>query len=356
MYKRIRPLLFKSDAEVTHERVMSGLSWAGRHPGALRLLREAAGSPDPKLRTEVFGLDFPSPIGLAAGLDKNAAAILGLEALGFGFLEVGSVTLHPQAGNPKPRLFRLVEDEAIINRMGFNNQGAALIAARLKALRAASPWRVPVGINIGKSKITPLERAAEDYLASLHELWDLADYLAINVSSPNTPGLRDLQEIERMDQLLESIADFARERTPKPILVKVAPDLSDEGLLDILAVAKKHKLAGIIATNTTVRREGLKTPQGPEQAGGLSGQPLKDRSLVVLKLLAAQQSGLALISVGGVATADDVWERLEAGADLVQVYTSFIYEGPWLLKRLNSALAKRLAERELTSLKALHVR
>ena len=298
---------------------------------------------DARLQINRFGLTFPNPVGLAAGFDKNALAAPAWPALGFGFTEVGSVTARAQPGNPKPRLFRLPEDEALINRLGFNNSGAAAVAARLEALRREDR-PTPLGVNLGKSKVTPLDDAPGDYLASLEKLWPYADYFAVNVSSPNTPGLRELQEVGRLEQLLDAVTSYAAgQETRKPILLKIAPDLSYEQLDEIVRLALSFGLDGLIATNTTVARAGLRTPI--DETGGLSGRPLKERSLELLKHLYAQVGDtLPLVSVGGIFNADDVWERLRAGASLVQLYTSFVYRGPGLLKEINRGLLTRLAE------------
>ncbi len=346
MYTRLKPLLFRSDAERVHERVMGALSWTAEHPGVLRLLGAACTVRDPRLSTRAFGLTFPNPVGLAAGFDKNAVAVPTWAALGFGFVEVGSVTARAQSGNAKPRLFRLPEDEAIVNRMGFNNDGAEVVAARLEALRKTGNVRVPLGVNVGKSKVTPLGEAPQDYLGSLKTLWPHADYFVINVSSPNTPGLRALQERERLDELLGAIGAFTASQPPRPVLLKLAPDLSDAALAEVAELASTHQLAGIVATNTTVSRDGLNTPV--DQSGGLSGRPLRARSLEVLHFLTSLGTSLPVVSVGGVATPDDVFARLEAGACLVQLYTSLVYEGPMLVGRLNRELLARLEQRGLT--------
>ncbi len=346
LYTRLKPLLFRSDAERVHERVMGALSWTAEHPGALRLLGAACTVRDPRLQTHAFGLTFPNPVGLAAGFDKNAVAVPTWAALGFGFVEVGSVTAYTQDGNPKPRLFRSPEDDAIINRMGFNNEGAEVVAARLEALREAGSVPVPLGVNIGKSKVTPLADAPHDYLESLKALWPHADYFVINVSSPNTPGLRALQEREPLDELLGAVGAFTATQPPKPVLLKVAPDLSDEALAEVAELAVEHNLAGLVATNTTVSRDRLTAPV--DESGGLSGRPLRARSLEVLHFLTGLGTGLPIVSVGGVATPDDVFARLEAGACLVQLYTSLVYEGPLLVGRLNRGLLARLEQRGLT--------
>lgn len=324
---------------------MGGLEWVAHHPGALRLIETFCTVHDPRLETRAFGLTFPSPVGLAAGFDKNALAVPTWAALGFGFVEIGSVTAQAQPGNPKPRLFRLPEDEALINRMGFNNDGATVVAKRLEHLRERGFASVPVGVNVGKSKVAPLDEAAKDYLASLQLLWPHGDYFVINVSSPNTPGLRALQERERLTALLSAVTEFAAERPPKPLLLKLAPDLSDAELAEIAELAVRFNLSGLVATNTTIAREGLRS--SIDEAGGLSGRPLKKRALEVLTFLQSLGTGLPIVSVGGVRDADDVWERLEAGACLVQLYTSFVYEGPFLLRRLNRQLMGKLKKENL---------
>ncbi len=342
MYQRLKPLLFRADPERIHEQVMAALTWTSRHPGGLKLVSRLCQVEDKRLEVKRFGLTFPNPIGLAAGFDKNARAVPTWAALGFGHAEVGSVTAHAQPGNPKPRLFRLLEDEALINRMGFNNDGAAVMAKRLEQLRMIRPTSVPLGINLGKSKVTPLDDAPDDYLTSLAHLWSRADYFVINVSSPNTPGLRELQDKGRLETLLATVTAYAAaQEVRKPILLKIAPDLTYSQIDEIVTLVLEHELSGLIATNTTVSREGLRTDIG--EAGGLSGRPVRARSLEILNYLRAQVgSSLPLISVGGVFSADDVFDRLRAGACSVQLYTSLVYEGPLLLKRLNEGVLKRM--------------
>ncbi len=343
MYALAKPLLFKRDPEEIHDLVMKGLAWSSRHPGALRLIDIFCNYKDERLNVPLFGLDFPNPIGLAAGFDKNARAINSWAAMGFGFVEIGSVTQHAQDGNPKPRLFRLPQDEAIINRMGFNNAGADAIAQKLERLfKSWGKPKVPLGINLGKSKITPLEDAPQDYLYSLAKLWPYGDYFVINVSSPNTPGLRKLQDRESLEVLLKAVTEFANlQELAKPMLLKIAPDLSFEQADEILSLVESYTLAGLIATNTTIGRENLVSKI--DEAGGLSGKPLKTMSLDWLKYLRKQNQTLPIISVGGIGSVKDVYERLEAGANLVQLYTSLIYEGPFLLKKLNKGLIERKA-------------
>ena len=353
MYSLVKPLLFRSDPERVHDWVMQGLEVSSHSPGALRLISTACQVKDKRLETNLFGMTFPNPIGLAAGFDKNARAIPTWLALGFGFVEVGSVTALSQPGNPKPRLFRLPEDESIINRMGFNNAGAEAMARRLEKLFEEGKPAAPLGINLGKSKVTPLEDAPKDYKRSLKLLWDFGDYFVINVSSPNTPGLRALQDKDRLEQLLNTVQNFVRAQSyPKPVLLKIAPDLTFEQVDEILKLAQSYTLSGIIATNTTVSREGLKTVV--EEGGGLSGSPLKDRSLELLTYIYTKVgSALPIVSVGGVSTADDVYERFKAGASLVQLYTSLIYEGPGLLRKLNRGLLERLKQEGIENVAAL---
>jgi dihydroorotate dehydrogenase len=354
LYRRaVRPALFAAagrDPEASHERVLGGLALVSRSPALTRALALAMsiGQADERMTArEVFGLRFPNPVGLAGGFDKNAVAVPALAALGFGFVEVGTVTRYPQPGNPRPRLFRLPEDGALINRMGFNNEGAEAVAAHLAALPQVA---VPVGVSLGKSKVTPLEEAVADYLASLSALYPYGDYFAVNVSSPNTPGLRDLQERERLDALLAGLAGWLRERgaaegrvAPKPLLVKVAPDLDDAALDEVVAVCLERDASGLIATNTTISRESLSagTPQRlRDEPGGLSGRPLFARALEGVRRVHARGGDqLPIVGCGGITTADDAQRMLDAGASLLQLYTAFIYEGPGIARRLARALA-----------------
>ncbi|MFF9562164.1 quinone-dependent dihydroorotate dehydrogenase [Leifsonia sp. NPDC014704] len=297
-------------------------------------------APDPSLAVEALGLRFDSPFGVAAGFDKDGEGVLGLGALGFGHVEVGTITARPQPGNDKPRLFRLIPDRAVINRMGFNNHGAGAAANRLLRVRRAS--RRPVlGVNIGKSRVVAVEHATEDYLTSARALAPVADYLVVNVSSPNTPGLRGLQELELLGPLLTAVKDVAG---TTPLLVKIAPDLTNEQVERIARLAVELGLAGIIATNTTISRDGLRTDPSVVEAagaGGLSGAPLAARSLEVLRLIrAVVPAELCVISVGGVDTAEDVQERLDAGATLVQGYTAFLYRGPLWARQINRGLLR----------------
>ncbi|HEY7985145.1 MAG TPA: quinone-dependent dihydroorotate dehydrogenase [Ktedonobacterales bacterium] len=347
LYQRaIRPLLFARgrDPERIHDEVLGLLAWVARDATLTGALARATGAarPDPRLAREVFGLRFPTPIGLAAGFDKNGIAAPALAALGFGFIEIGTITRHAQPGNPRPRLLRLPADGALINRMGFNNAGAAAVAERLARLPRPP---VPLGISLGKSKITPLEDAPADYLASLDLLHPYADYFAINVSSPNTPGLRALQDGDRLDALLAALVERLRERAaaagrarPKPMLVKLSPDLADDALAALVEVCLARGVDGLIATNTTLAREGLRAPTAEE--GGLSGRPLAVRTLrVVRRLRALAGDRLPIIGCGGLATPADARALLDAGATLLQLYTSFIYEGPGIARRLARALS-----------------
>lgn len=300
------------------------------------LLRFFAGTADPRLAKTVFGVRFPSPVGLAAGFDKNAIALAAWEALGFGFAEIGTVTARSQPGNPKPRLFRLPELEGVINRLGFNNEGAEAVAARLCALRQGGGWpRIPVGVNLGKSKVTPLEKAPDDYVESFQRLKPFGDYFVLNVSSPNTPGLRKLQDKASLEELLSAVQ--AVNTTRLPLLLKIAPDLEWGAIEEILALVEAHELAGLIATNTTIDHS--QVPMDKRQQGGLSGQPLKKRALEVLRFITAR-TALPVIGVGGIAGADDAKERFDAGAALVQIYTGLIYEGPGMVRSILQSLVR----------------
>ncbi len=338
MYALVRKLLFLLSAETAHHVAFFCLRLAGAL-GLLRLFFGSAHQHQRKLEVEALGLTFPSPIGLAAGFDKNAVGYNALGDLGFGFVEIGTVTFHAQPGNPKPRLFRLPQDRAVINRMGFNNEGARAVEKRLQG-----PRRVVLGVNIGKTKKVSEADAIEDYRKSAATLAPYADYLVVNVSSPNTPGLRDLQAVEKLRPLLAAVQDEIGKTKPGlPLLVKIAPDLSDDDVDAVADLALELGLSGIIATNTTISRSGLKTPADEVEgcgAGGLSGAPLKQRSLDVLKRLKNKvQDRLVLIAAGGIETAEDAQQRLDAGATLVQIYTGFIYGGPGLPAKLNAELA-----------------
>ncbi|MFL4474132.1 quinone-dependent dihydroorotate dehydrogenase [Paeniglutamicibacter sp. MACA_103] len=355
---RIYPTIFrlvftKMDPEKAHHFSFDALRLAEKL-GVSVIARKLC-APDPALRRTVMGIDFPSPFGLAAGFDKEGAGIPALADLGFGHVEVGTITGVAQPGNEQPRLFRLVEDKAVINRMGFNNDGARAVAPRIRAarLRLAGRFgdlRPVIGVNIGKTKTVELDDAVADYLVSTRELAAHADYLVVNVSSPNTPGLRLLQGVETLRPLLSAVGAEADRVAGRhvPLLVKIAPDLNDEDIADVAKLATELGLDGIIATNTTIAREPLVSDAfkvAEIGAGGLSGAPLKARSLAVLKVLREKvPAEMAIISVGGVSTGEDVIERLEAGADLVQGYTAFLYEGPLWVRGINKALAKAQAQ------------
>lgn len=339
MYSLLKNLLFRLDPEKAHHLTFSLL----KLPGISSVLGLSA-IRDKRLERKVFGLSFPNPVGLAAGLDKDAIAFSQLGNLGFGFIEVGTLTPLPQPGNDKPRLFRLLPDNALINRMGFNNKGVVVAAERLKAKRKNG---LIIGGNIGKNKVTPNEEAVNDYIKCYDALYEVVDYFVVNVSSPNTPNLRALQEKEPLQQLLHLLqTKNAAKAKPKPILLKIAPDLSDSQLDDIIDIVKSTGIAGVIATNTTISREGLSTPaQRIESigAGGLSGKPLTKRSTEVIKYLKQKSNNaFPVIGVGGIHSAEDALEKLDAGADLIQLYTGFIYEGPALISRINKALLKRV--------------
>ncbi|QEO09984.1 quinone-dependent dihydroorotate dehydrogenase [Protaetiibacter larvae] len=337
MYRLLfRLVLSRLDPEFAHHLaflVIRVLGWPG-----LRAITRAFTRPDRSLVVRTLGLEFPSPFGLAAGFDKEARGIPGFGALGFGHVEVGTITALAQPGNPKPRLFRLIPDRAVVNRMGFNNAGAEAAAPRIERARRQAV-RPIIGVNIGKSKVVPVEEAIGDYLVSTRLLAPHADYLVVNVSSPNTPGLRGLQELDKLEPLLAAVRDAAG---GVPVLVKIAPDLTDEQVLRIAELTLRLELAGIVATNTTLSRDGLVTDPAVVAAagdGGLSGAPLAARALAVLRLLrAAVGPELCLIAVGGVTTAAEVRERLEAGATLVQGYTAFLYEGPFWARAVNRGL------------------
>jgi len=334
LYQRVaRPALFRlggGDAERAHEWTLRRLAALSRRPAALRALRAAAVRGTPRT---VFGLRFPNPVGLAAGMDKDGRALPAWAALGFGFVEVGTVTARPQPGNPRPRVFRLPASQAVINRMGFNNEGAAALATRLATLRPLSsagmaPLRqaprlgIPLGVSLGKSKVVPLADAVEDYLAALRAVLPHADYVAVNVSSPNTPGLRGLQDRAQLSALL---AALRAETGTTPVLVKIAPDLTEHAIGEALEVCVEHGVAGLIATNTTVNHDG--------EQGGLSGRPLTGRALEVVTFV-AKHSELPVVGVGGIMSVDDALRMLDAGASLVQLYTGLIYRGPSLLRAI----------------------
>lgn len=345
MYKSfIRPVLFLFDPEKIHHFTFGLIKFLGKFPGVKGAWKRLYSYDSPTLEREYFGIKFKNPVGLAAGFDKDAKLIDEWACFGFGFVEIGTTTPKPQPGNDKPRLFRLPGDVAVINRMGFNNEGLPKTMARLEK-------RIPgiiIGGNIGKNKTTPNEEAASDYEKAFEGLFPHVDYFVVNVSSPNTPNLRALQEKEPLTRLLSGLQKLNGEKPArKPILLKIAPDLTEEQLLDIVEITKKVKLDGLIATNTTISREGLVTPKARIDeigAGGLSGKPLKERALEVLTFLRDRLGpGFPIISVGGIMTPQDAVERMAAGASLLQIYTGFIYEGPSFVKRLNRAIDQSLS-------------
>jgi dihydroorotate dehydrogenase len=342
--KILRPLLFRQDSEHAHNAVIRQLGLVSRDELLLSCVEKMFGAP--ALPTEVFGLKFPNPVGLAAGMDKHAAAVPGWAALGFGFTELGGVTWHAQPGNPKPRMFRAIADEAVINRMGFNNSGAESVAEKLSSWKESGSWPAhPIGINLGKSKITPLEKAAEDYANSFRALRDLADFFVVNVSSPNTPNLRQLQDKAALDEIFCALQSL--NAMNKPILVKVAPDLTFTALDEILELVAPRNIAGIVATNTTIARpqtgdEKLKMIYA--ETGGLSGKPLQARSTEIVRHLYKQTKGsVPIIGVGGIFSADDAWEKITAGASLVQCYTGLVYEGPGLARKVVTGLREKVS-------------
>jgi len=357
MYRLLfRVVLRRVPAETAHRGALWLIRAVAAAPGAARLLRRWLGPREPVLRVRALGLEFPGPLGLAAGFDKDARATRGLAALGFGFVEAGTVTARPQPGNPPPRVFRLPADRALSNRMGFNNAGAAALAARLRRSRSPAGRGPVVGVNIGKTRAVPDEEAAADYAASARAVASVADYVVVNVSSPNTPGLRDLQAAGRLRPVLvavRSALDSASGGSRVPLLVKIAPDLADADVDAVADLALELGLDGIVATNTTVARDGLASPPSEVAAagaGGLSGPPLRDRSLAVLRRVRARAGDrLVLVAAGGIETPEDAWERLRAGATLVQAYTAFVYGGPLWPRRMHAGLARRARAAGLSS-------
>ncbi len=350
----LRPLLFRLPAEAAHELSLRSLSVA---PNLTKRLLGNRFELSPFGKLKRFGLTFSNPVGLAAGFDKDGIALESLAALGFGFIEAGTVTYHAQPGNEKPRLFRLPLDKALINRAGFNNEGARAFASRTKENQLGCV----LGVSIGKSKIVPLEEAIDDYLKSFEAVYEVADYIAVNVSSPNTPGLRDLQQPAQLDELLQALqrrnaqlAEQSNRSAALPLLVKLSPDLDYRELKAIVAVVQRNKIAGLIATNTTITREGLQTGEEKIQAcgpGGLSGAPLKFRSRQMIATLYQMTNGtIPLIGVGGIFTAEDAWEMIGAGASLLQIYTVFIYEGPGIVRRINEGLRRLVSAAGFVSL------
>lgn len=335
-YELLRPVLFSLDPEAVHERVLHLISTG---------LLSARPFHDERLTVTIGDMTFPNPIGLAAGFDKNAIALAQWPHFGFGYVEIGTVTALAQKGNPKPRMHRYPADKALINRLGFNNEGAEKVAERL----AKTPkLAIPLGVNLGKSKATPLARAAEDYGTSMRHLAPFGDYFVVNVSSPNTPGLRTLQDKDALGEILSAVR--TENKRNRPVLVKVAPDLTESALEELLTVAIDQRAAGLIATNTTLSREGL-SGDGPFPAGGLSGKPVFQRSTEILRFLAARApKEMILVGTGGIFTADDAWAKLEAGANLCQLYTGWVYGGPDLVPEINAELVAKLGKRNLAGL------
>ena len=347
MYSLLKPLLFQFDPEKVHYFVTRNLKRFNRFPGGAALSRALWDTRDPRLEKEVFGLKFINPVGLAAGFDKNGEVISEMANLGFGFIEVGTVTPLPQPGNPKPRMFRSVADKAIINRMGFNNLGVDVVAERIAAYRRNASKKqkgLIIGGNIGKNKVTPNEDAVSDYIKCFDRLFDVVDYFVVNVSSPNTPGLRELQEKEPLMHLLNALQQRNNKNgVSRPILLKIAPDLTNEQLDDIVEIVQQSKIAGVIATNTTIDKQSLSNKKLKDEAGGLSGVPLTKRSTEVIRYLAEKSNhSFPIIGVGGIHSAEDALEKLQAGASLIQLYTGFIYEGPGLIKRINKRILSKL--------------
>ena len=339
MYKKIiLPVLFLIDPEKVHNIIFSSIKILFKFPLVKFLVSKFYIIDDSRLEKSLFGIKFKNPVGLAAGFDKNAQLYEELTSFGFGFIEIGTVTPKPQSGNPKKRLFRLVEDSAIINRMGFNNVGVEEVIKNLKKNKSTL-----IGGNIGKNKITPNYLAINDYVTSFNMLFHFVDYFVVNVSSPNTPNLRDLQEKEPLTKLINSLISINRNKNkPKPILLKIAPDLNNNQLLDIISIVKDTGLDGIIATNTTINRDNLKS-LNKNELGGLSGKPLTSRSTEVIKFISKNSNKtIPIIGVGGINSVADALEKFDAGADLIQIYTGFIYEGPNLIRSINKALLNRV--------------
>ncbi|MEA5139320.1 quinone-dependent dihydroorotate dehydrogenase [Arcicella rigui] len=341
MYKLfLQPLLFQFDAEKAHHITFSLVKFLFKIPFVSTIFKAIYHYENPVLEKEVFGLKFKNPVGLAAGFDKNAVLVDELSTMGFGFIEIGTLTPKGQPGNDKPRLFRLKEDQALINRMGFNNEGVKEAVKKLKQRKSD----ILIGGNIGKNKVTPNENAVDDYLICFNELFEVVDYFVVNVSSPNTPNLRALQEKEPLKNLLQTL-QIENEKRPKtkPILLKIAPDLTDSQLDDIIEIVQDTHIAGVIATNTTISREGLQSAQTlTSEMGGLSGKPVEKRSTEVIRYLSQKSNNsFPIIGVGGIHSAEDALEKLNAGASLVQIYTGFIYEGPALASTINKAIARQ---------------
>lgn len=349
LYKSLlKPLLFRLDPEKAHELAVDALTLLASMPGLRPAMVACNRLPSSRKPVSVFGLDFPNRVGLAAGFDKNAVCWPAFEALGFGHVEIGTVTALAQPGNPKPRMFRFPEEGALLNRMGFNNDGADAVAERLVDMPAPGQRGIPLGINIGKSKVAPIDQAVEDYRRSFVKLAGFADYLVVNVSSPNTPDLRKLQEESRLTELLSELCKLNEEQkekgdSRKPILLKIAPDLNEAQLDDILQILADLGLDGIIATNTTMAREG--SFENLSEAGGISGEPVERKSTEIIARISKQTNGkLPIIGVGGISSPDTAKRKIDAGASLVQVYTGMVYEGPFLAKRIARGLAETLED------------
>lgn len=355
----LRRAAFRMDPERAHEAALRALQAGGP------MLAAGAGwmtRRDATVGQQLMGLEFPSPVGLAAGYDKYGRAVRAWGRLGFGFAEIGTVTARPQPGNPKPRLFRLPDDEAIVNRMGFNNDGAAITARRIADARRGAGAGIPIAVNIGKSKVTPLERAAEDHLASFRLLRGVADMVVVNVSSPNTPGLRELQDRDHLTAILGALRDEDASmrrydgRAPMPFLVKLAPDLPDAQIEDAVDLAGELGLAGVVLTNTTISREGLRNPDAPgaSEQGGLSGPPVRERARAAVRVAARRAGGgLVIIGVGGIMDADDAWDRLAGGASLVEVWTGLVYRGPSIARDITLGLMQRMRDEGVSHISEL---
>ncbi|MEL7008230.1 MAG: quinone-dependent dihydroorotate dehydrogenase [Cyanobacteria bacterium J06648_1] len=363
--KPFYPLLLssvKSDPETAHRQMLKTLNniELNRHSAwgklAIKQLEKSFCVTDSRLQQTLWGLDFNNPFGLAAGFDKDGTAAGMWSSFGFGFAELGAVTLHAQSGNPRPRMFRLPEDKAALNRMGANNLGAAVMADTLAQTWKRQPRQIPIGINLCKSKIAALDNATTDYVGSFEYLQSVADYFVVNVSSPNTPGLRSLQAVESLEPILSGLQEANTQQ--QPILIKIAPDLSWDDIKDILNLATSYDLAGVIATNTTIRRDGLNTDVLPEtgksikdEAGGVSGFPVRQRSTEVIRFIYQETGGkLPIIGVGGIFNADDAWDKIIAGASILQVYTGWVYEGPWMVNQVLSGLLAKLDEKGLENI------
>ncbi len=347
MYKSLlRPLLFRLDPELAHEITVEWLSRAGRFSVTRSLLNQLYGSKVPELPVELMGIHFPAPVGLAAGLDKEARCISALSALGFGHLELGTVTPKPQSGNPKPRMFRIPEHQAIVNRMGFNSSGIKTFVENV----ARTKRTIPLGINLGKNAATPIEQAAEDYITGLKQLYLYADYFTINISSPNTKNLRNLQSENALDALLERLMKMRQELSEEfsrtvPVAVKIAPDVDNGTIPSLAGLLVKHGIDAVIATNTTIDHSAIAGNQYADEDGGLSGAPLKDRANAVVKLLYKELEGkVPIIGVGGIFSSEDAWQRLLAGAEMVQIYTSLIYQGPGIIGEIVGGLSQRVEQ------------